>query len=601
MGRRSKGIAAAVLLALAGGAMTAEAAAVNTPYIAEQAVGKAPNVEVYMTGSKMNENVEVGGTMDSIAFTQNGGIVSFEESGEGLAYIILMDNSGSVNEAQFEETKNQLVQLRKSLKEGDAMTLYTVGTDNSGGEKTEVFARTVGGDDKKAKNRDCKQIRKIEYLKGASSKTVLYRSLNQVLKEQATPEKRTVVLLITDGEDDSEGKDIDHVSTANTVKEAAVPVYGIVLNRKPSKSGNGKEQDEKISYTRNEILAEKNCRGYYHDCSVDATEESVRQAFEVIRQLLLKETYVVKLAAPTNQALGKTKLALTADNMAVDAVTVDYSAYEEDQDAPVIVGNVEEVGGSSITFSLQDKNGINLSDVNETANYMVQSLQENGEGKVWTVESVNAAAKGNEVAITLTMTETLFNDSYVLKCTNIRDKSQDENEMDASTEFQVVNGVDKKDAAVKEMVKSYWWTALILLVVIIGVLIIFAIRRKKVEMIGVLPDDLSKADTRKIWLTITDRTGAIKDVEWNVEGSLFVGRSDICNIFFDDDRLSKQHFVVEVNKMGCYIEDLESTNGTYVNGVKLTNRRMLLDEDMITAGREKFVFHIPKQQLADQG
>lgn len=217
------------------------------------------------------------------------------------------------------------------------------------------------------------------------------------------------------------------------------------------------------------------------------------------------------------------------------------------------------------------------------------------------MESVNAAAKGNEVAITLTMTETLFNDSYVLKCTNIRDKSQDENEMDASTEFQVVNGVDKKDAAVKEMVKSYWWVTLILLVVIIGVLIIFAIRRKKVEMIGVLPDDLSKADTRKIWLTITDRTGAIKDVEWNVEGSLFVGRSDICNIFFDDDRLSKQHFVVEVNKMGCYIEDLESTNGTYVNGVKLTNRRMLLDGDMITAGREKFVFHIPKQQLADQG
>ena len=116
-------------------------------------------------------------------------------------------------------------------------------------------------------------------------------------------------------------------------------------------------------------------------------------------------------------------------------------------------------------------------------------------------------------------------------------------------------------------------------------------------MTGVNPDELAKADSRKIWLTITDRAGAIKDVEWNVEGSLFVGRSNICNIYFDDDRLSKQHFVVEVNKMGCYIEDLESTNGTYVNGVKITNRRMLLDGDIITAGREKFVFHLPKQQL----
>ena len=110
------------------------------------------------------------------------------------------------------------------------------------------------------------------------------------------------------------------------------------------------------------------------------------------------------------------------------------------------------------------------------------------------------------------------------------------------------------------------------------------------------PDELVKADTKKIWLTITDRLGAIRDVEWDVEGSLFVGRSNICNIYFDDDRLSKQHFVIEVTKMGCYLEDLQSTNGTFVNGVKITNRRMLLDGDIITAGRESIVFHVPKNQ-----
>ena len=43
--------------------------------------------------------------------------------------------------------------------------------------------------------------------------------------------------------------------------------------------------------------------------------------------------------------------------------------------------------------------------------------------------------------------------------------------------------------------------------------------------------------------------------------------------------------------MACYIEDLETTNDTFVNGVKITARRMLLDGDVITAGREKFVFH----------
>lgn len=592
------GIAAACILALAGAkSWNAQAAAVSAPYVAEQAFGKAPNIEVYMTGSRMKEDVKVTGKMGELSFSMEGEILPFEKSGEGIAYIILMDNSGSVNQEQFEEAKEQLIGLRKSLKAGDEMTLYTVGTDSPAGEKTEVFSRSVKKNDKKEKKSDCQKIGEIGYLSSAESKTVLYRSLNQILKEQTSPKKRTVVLLITDGEDDSKGKDIDNVSTANTVKEASVPVYGILLNRKPSKSGRTAEQDEKISYTKNQILAEKNCRGYYHDCSVDAARESVQEAFSTIHSLLEKESYVVKLTAPTNQTAGRESLELTVDNAAVDAVTVDYSDYEEDMDAPAFVGNIEEVSGNSITFTLQDRNGIYPEDASEISNYLVQSVTEEGDGKIWAIESANAVMKGTEVTVTLTMAEELYNGSYLLTCTNIRDNSQDENKMNATVEFTIENGVDAGMAALKEAIRTYWWIGFLALVLIIGIILILVIRRRKVIMTGVNPDELAKADSRKIWLTITDRAGAIKDVEWNVEGSLFVGRSNICNIYFDDDRLSKQHFVVEVNKMGCYIEDLESTNGTYVNGVKITNRRMLLDGDTITAGREKFVFHLPKQQL----
>ncbi len=602
MGRKTAGktigIAAACLLALTGGkAWQVQAAAVRTPYVAEQAFGKAPNIEVYMTGSQMKEDVKVTGKMGEISFTADEEILPFEKSGEGIAYIILMDNSGSVNKEQFEETKVQLAGLRQSLKAGDEMTLYTVGTNSASGEKTEIFKSSVGKKDKKKKQSDSEKIAAIEYLSSADSKTVLYRSLNQVLKEQTSPKKRTVVLLLTDGEDDSKGKDIDNVSTANTVKEASVPVYGILLNRKPSKSGRTEEQEEKISYTRNRILAEKNCRGYYHDCSVDGTKESVQEAFQTIHTLLEKESYVVRLTASTNQVTGRGELKLTADNSAVDAVTVDYSDYEEDNDAPGFVGDIEEVSGNSITFTLQDRNGIYTTDASEISNYLVQSVSEEGDGKIWAIESANAVVKGTEVEVTLTMAEELYKDSYLLKCSNIRDNSQDQNKMNATAEFTIENGIDAGQAAFREALRTYWWIGLLALVLVIGVILILVIRKRKVVINGVTPDELEQADSRKIWLTITDRAGAIKDVEWNIEGSLFVGRSDICNIYFDDDRLSKQHFVVEVNKMGCYIEDLESTNGTYVNGVKITNRRMLLDGDIITAGREKFVFHIPKQEL----
>ena len=533
--------------------------------------------------------------MEEIDFTLDGEIKTFEESGKGISYIILMDNSASVNEAQFAESKEQLKNLRKSLKEGDEMTLYTVGTNDAGGEKTLIFTRTVSGKDKKDKKSDCGQIDQIGYMSGADSKTVLYRSLNQILKEQTSPKIRTIVLLITDGEDDSQGKDMDNVSTVKTVQEASVPVYGILLNRKPSKILTQEEWEEKTSYTRNEILAEKNCRGYYCDCSVDATEESVKQAFEDLQRIWQQETYAVPLRAPTNRTVGKGLLKLTADNTAVEPVPVDYSDYEEDADAPEIAGTVEESGSNSITFSIQDKNGINLSDVNETSNYIIQSAAEE-DGKIWTVESVSASSKGSEVSVTLTVTEDFYNDDYTLRCSNIRDKSQDQNKMETEVEFAVENGVNARTAAVKSALQAYWWIGLILLVVLIGMVLIIAVRKRKVEVVQVDPDELKKAVSRKVRLTITDRAGVIKDVEWDVEGSLFIGRSDICNISFDDERLSKQHFVIEVNKMGCYIEDLESTNGTFVNGVKIGSRRMLLDGDVITAGREKIVFHVPRQE-----
>ena len=44
--------------------------------------------------------------------------------------------------------------------------------------------------------------------------------------------------------------------------------------------------------------------------------------------------------------------------------------------------------------------------------------------------------------------------------------------------------------------------------------------------------------------------------------------------------------------MACYIEDLETTNSTFVNGVKITGKRMLLDGDVITAGRENLSFTV---------
>lgn len=576
-------------------ASLAEAKTIKQPYLAEQAKGKAPAAKVYMTGSKMETSVPVSGQMGDFSFRQNGEIVSFDQSGEGLHYVILFDNSGSIAEAQFRESKKQLVSLCKSLGANDLFTLYTVGSSSAGGEKKRIVS-DLQGSDKKKRKKVLKQIAKIPYLK-SKSKTVLYRSLNETLAEQQGNAVRTVILMITDGEDDSRGKDIDRKSTADEVKNGTIPVYGILLHNVSSRPNK-----TKMKYTQYKILDEKNCRGYYADCSHSSSAKNVANAFQTVRHLWKQETYVVPLCTDTNRTVGKSKLQLTVNQQGIDPVAIDYSDYEQDGNAPVIVGMVKKTSKNSISFSLQDDNGIQAEDAGNPSHYIVQAKAEKGDGKIWNISDANIQNNGNELAVTLTFQEELYSGQYVLTCSDIHDASQDANAMNkVSVEFTVEDGLNRSAVERKEFVKSYWWVALIVLVALLGIIIVVVIRRRPGKIMEINPDDLHQADSKLIRLTITDRSGAIKDVEWNVEGSLFVGRSKICNIDFDDDRLSKQHFVIEVTKMGCYIEDLESTNGTFVNGVKMTTRRMLLDGDVITAGREKFVFHLPKNPAAGIG
>ena len=236
------------------------AADIKQPFIAEQAFSKAPKVKVYITGSQVDKSMTVTGKINDLSFDQDGEIVRFDKSNDGVNYIVLFDNSGSVDKGQFDQAKKSLQEFRQSLKENDSFTLYTVGTTKALGEKTDVLGRTASGSENDKIKDDLKKIKKIKYLNSKGSRTVLYRSINEVLAEQTTPSMRTVMILITDGEDDSEGKDIDKKSTAKEVGDAMIPVYGILLHN-TSLSPNKK----KIAYTTNNILNEKNCRGYYAD------------------------------------------------------------------------------------------------------------------------------------------------------------------------------------------------------------------------------------------------------------------------------------------------------------------------------------------------
>ena len=93
-------------------------------YNVEQAVGKAPIVKAYVNGKKINGKNSLEGKIAGADFAEDIQInleekEQFSKSGEGIHYIILFDNSKSVDEWQFLQAKKELVRLRQNMAEND--------------------------------------------------------------------------------------------------------------------------------------------------------------------------------------------------------------------------------------------------------------------------------------------------------------------------------------------------------------------------------------------------------------------------------------------------------------------------------------------------
>lgn len=78
--------------------------------------------------------------------------------------------------------------------------------------------------------------------------------------------------------------------------------------------------------------------------------------------------------------------------------------------------------------------------------------------------------------------------------------------------------------------------------------------------------------------------------DWRLKlGEHVVGRSPGCDVVLDDDRVSRRHAALHVTSDRVLLEDLGSSNGTLVNGVRLTSAVVLGDGDVITIGSHQLV------------
>lgn len=69
------------------------------------------------------------------------------------------------------------------------------------------------------------------------------------------------------------------------------------------------------------------------------------------------------------------------------------------------------------------------------------------------------------------------------------------------------------------------------------------------------------------------------------QGESIIGRGLGCTVRFNDDAVSRQHARLEVEDGNVVVEDMGSSNGTYVNGEPLRMPRRLRDHDEIQIGK----------------
>lgn len=106
------------------------------------------------------------------------------------------------------------------------------------------------------------------------------------------------------------------------------------------------------------------------------------------------------------------------------------------------------------------------------------------------------------------------------------------------------------------------------------------------------PLDRPPASPSPAFATLT-LEGAHHDIALRGE-RMVVGRLATADIPLEDANVSRQHVAFVAEPDGSWaVEDLGSTNGTLLNGERLTARRRLSDGDVIQAGLTRIFYHAP--------
>jgi hypothetical protein len=100
------------------------------------------------------------------------------------------------------------------------------------------------------------------------------------------------------------------------------------------------------------------------------------------------------------------------------------------------------------------------------------------------------------------------------------------------------------------------------------------------------PDDLYSRSASYLDVTCPNREPLRIALE---NTDIFIGRDDFCQIHLPLTNVSRRHARITASQDEYAVEDLESTNGTFINGVRIS-RCVLRNNDQIRIGDARIQF-----------
>ena len=319
-----------------------------------------------------------------------------------------------------------------------------------------------------------------------------------------------------------------------------------------------------------------------------------------------------------NEDLENTEYQITVSNVTDDSN--EKNALTESVQTVKVTGGVEQTEPETQETTPPEVTGIKQSESGILITYSeaVKHADENGSYQIMLDgerAALSQAIKSDEEdnAYLLMPEGGLHNGTYKITISNVTDKADNALAEEDKTQELEISGLEEpaveevKEETVLDKILKWWPVVLTLVVLALILLIVLYMRRVKKRRLTIVDGELVEAvnvnkqvhvgleqdhsPTKRITIWLTNGTDEPKKIEQLISGSIFVGRSPReCDIYCDDPHMSKQHFNLSVEEDGSvYVTDLQSMNGTSVNGVRIQGRRKLAPHDEITAGSIRFI------------